>query len=155
MIHEGLATESPGNKMLLAHKIALDPTDAQRRYFVNAAGCDRFVWNLALEEWNRRYVAGEKPKAAEIKKDFNAFKYGAFPWISRVHRDAHADAFERLGKAWSAHFKNPKKTGRPTFHKKGRKDSFYVANDKIRIEADRIRLPIIGWVRMRSRQAAH
>ena len=34
--------------VILAHKIALDPTVKQQLYFAKAAGCDRFVWNLAL-----------------------------------------------------------------------------------------------------------
>ena len=39
---------------------------------------------------------------------------------------------------------------RPTFKKKGRcRDSFYVSNDKFRLDGRRVRLPKIGWVRMR------
>jgi len=168
--------------MILAHKIALDATVKQRHYFGCAAGCDRFVWNLALAEWNRLYAAGEKPKASEIKKAFNEFKYDAFPWLNDIHRDAHADAFERLGNAWSQYFKRLKEwsgktkkeksrraglsnqhlskkrdaahLGRPNFHKKGRKESFYAANDKLSVERlpngrGVIRLPVIGRIRMR------
>lgn len=140
--------------MILAHKIALDATMKQRRYFSNAAGCDRFVWNLALEQWNAEYAAGKKPRATELKKRFNATKYQQYPWMKEIHRDAHADPFARLQKAWVAFFKNPKQSKPPRFHKKGRKDSFYVANDKFEIEKltngrGRVRLPVIGWVYMR------
>jgi putative transposase len=38
--------------MLLAHKIALEPT-AQRWYFARAAGTARFAWNWAPAEWRR------------------------------------------------------------------------------------------------------
>ena len=177
---------------ILAHKIALDPTFKQRRYFERAAGCDRFVWNLALEEWNRQYseyrvseIAGKpdkslKPSGLKIKKAFNEFKYEAFPWLEQVHRDAHADSFERLAQAWSKYFKNidewkqkakVKKAkrkakglppfirkdgrtdddlGKPDFHKRGVKDSFYVANDKLKIvDKKLIQLPVVGEVRMR------
>ncbi len=127
--------------MTLAHKIALDPTDAK------AAGCARFTWNLALAEWNRRHEAGEKPKAAEIKADFNAFKYEAFPWMNEIHRDCHAQPFANLQKAFVGFFK--KIGAHPKFHKKGRKDSFYIANDKLSVEVGRIRIPVIGWVRLR------
>ena len=52
----------------------MDPTEKQREYFLKAAGCARFVWNLALEEWNKRHEAGEKKiSGREIKKAFNAF----------------------------------------------------------------------------------
>jgi len=180
--------------MILAHKIALDATEKQKRYFERAAGCDRFVYNLALAEWNRQYAeyaesvkSGKpdkslKPSGAKLKKQFNEFKYEAFPWLEGIHRDAHADPFMRVQEAWSKYFKamdewkrkglakkNKRKAkglkpfirkdgrtdddmGKPDFHKRGTRDSFYVANDKLKIIRDkkgsRIRLPVIGEVRL-------
>ncbi len=132
--------------MILSHKIALDPTLRQREYFAKAAGCARFVWNLALAEWNRRFDAGEKPNHTVIRKDFNAIKYFAFPWIKDIHRDAHSEPFRHLQKAFNAFFN---KTGAyPRFKKKGQKDSFYAANDLVQISNKMIRLPRIGWVKM-------
>ncbi len=52
----------------LAHKIRLDPTPDQIRYFKQAAGTARFVWNWALAEWNRQSEARQKPQAAALKK---------------------------------------------------------------------------------------
>ncbi len=141
--------------MILAHKIALDPTCKQRRYFAQASGCDRFVWNLALEQWNAEYAAGGKPKGSELKKRFNATKYQQYPWMQKVHRDAHAEPFARLQKAWATHFKNPKQSHRPVFHRKGRHDSFYVANDKFSIDDHVVRLPVVGRVRVREALRLH
>lgn len=175
--------------MILAHKIALDVTEKQRKYFFQAAGCDRFVWNIAVAEWNRQYVAfkrgeqAEKPTGSSLKKAFNEQKYEAFPWLEDIHRDAHADAFDRLAKAWSRYFSEIDKwrakakelkaeraakglkpwvrkdgrthddVGKPDFHRKGEKDSFYVANDKFKVVRDKsgsqVKLPVIGLVRMR------
>lgn len=132
--------------MILAHKIQLDPTFKQQAYFTQAAGTDRFTWNWALAEWNKAYEQGERPTANGLKKRFNSLKYNQYPWLSGIHRDAHADAFSRLGKAFAQFFK--RKAGRPKFHKKGRKDSFYVANDRMQVSGRMIRLPVIGWVRM-------
>ncbi len=133
--------------MILSHRIALDPTEAQRRYFAKAAGCARFVWNLALAEWNRRYAAGEKKiKADDIKSEFNSFKYQAFPWMKSIHRDAHSQPFYNLRDAFRGFFKKQGK--HPTFHKKGRKDSFYVANDQFHVAYDVVQLPRIGIVKM-------
>ena len=43
--------------MLIAHRIALDPTNAQATYFARAAGTARFAWNWALGEWQRQHQA--------------------------------------------------------------------------------------------------
>ena len=134
--------------MILAHRIALDPTFAQRAYFARAAGTARFTWNWALAEWDRRYAAGEKPNGQTLKVVFNAIKYDAYPWLKDIHRDAHAQPFANLHKAFSAFFKGTAQ--RPTFKKKGKcRDSFYVANDKLHLDGYRLRLPVLGWVRLR------
>ena len=133
--------------MILSHRIQLDPTVAQARYFARAAGTARFVWNQALAEWNRLYAAGEKPKAATLKVAFNATKYQRWPWMKGIHRDAHSQPFTNLQRAFSAFFKKTAK--HPTFKKRGKaRDSFYVANDKMSVDGFSVRLPVIGGVRL-------
>lgn len=133
--------------MILAHNIQLDPTCKQASYFSRVCGTSRFVWNWALAEWNRQYEAGEKPNGMKLKKQFNAIKYEQFPWLEGIHRDAHARPFTNLQSAFVAFFK--KRAKRPRFKKKGVHDSFYVANDKLRFDGKRVRLPVIGRVRLR------
>lgn len=133
--------------MILAHKIQIDPTRKQANYFARACGTSRFVWNWALAEWSRQYEAGEKPNGLKLKKQFNAIKYEQFPWLEGIHRDAHAQPFSNLQSAFVAFFK--KRAKRPRFKRKGVHDSFYVANDKLRLDGKRIRLPVIGWVHLR------
>ena len=41
--------------MLIAHRIALDPNNAQATYFAGACGVARFAYNWALVEWKRQY----------------------------------------------------------------------------------------------------
>lgn len=133
--------------MILSHKIELDTTCKQRRYFASAAGCARLVWNQALAEWDRQYQAGEKPNGMKLKKEFNAKKYELFPWMKTVHRDAHSQPFANLDKAFRSWFKGASK--RPTFKKKGKcRDSFAVANDKFRLDGESVVLPKIGRVRL-------
>ncbi|MBU0550587.1 transposase [Myxococcota bacterium] len=138
--------------MQLTHKIALYPTPEQANYFARACGTARKVWNWALNEWNRQYAAGQRPSAMALKKQFNAIKYNLFPWLKDIHRDAHAQPFAHLGKAWSRFFADVKANKRahaPRFKKKGRcPDSFYVANDKFSVTAKNVRLPKIGDVSM-------
>ena len=138
--------------MQLTHKIALKTTDSQIEYFKKAAGTSRFVWNWALSKWNTLYLAGEKPNAMGLKKVFNSIKYQEFPWLKEMHRDSHAQPFAYLGKAWKKFFteiKSGKSANVPQFKKKGRgRDSFYVANDKFRLEGLTIYLPKIGCVEL-------
>jgi len=144
--------------MLLAHRIRIDATPDQRAYFARAAGTARRVWNWALAEWQRQVDAGGKPNAMALKKQFNRIKYAdpawldenGLPWIRTIHRDAHSQPFAHLARAWTRYFE-ARRTGQaahlPRFKKKGRcTDSFYIANDKFRIEGKQAVLPKIGRV---------
>jgi putative transposase len=146
--------------MRLTHKIALCPTPEQVDYFKRACGTARKVWNWALAEWRRQYAAGGKPNAMALKKQFNAIKYrdpewldaNGQPWLKTIHRDAHAQPFVYLDKAWKRYFAD-RKAGKPAFEpkfkKKGKgRDSFYVANDQFRVRGKTIRLPKVGDVAM-------
>jgi len=166
--------------MQLTHTITLAPTGEQERYFRQASGTARFCWNWALAEWNRQYGAGERPTAAGLKKQFNAIKYQQFPWLAAIHRDAHAQPFTHLARAWSRYFaalregaipapderaerRRWRRAGvklayPPVFKKKGRaRESFYVANDKFSLSGPddpagpAIRLPKVGLVRLTER----
>ena len=131
-----------------SHKIALGPTADQEQQFQRAAGVARFTWNWALAEWDRQYRAGEKPTAFGLKKRFNAIKGEQFPWVYDSPRDANAQPFANLGKAFTRFFR--KEARRPRFKKKGKcRDAFYVANDKFHVDGKVITLPRIGEVKMR------
>ena len=133
--------------MIRAHKIRLNPTPEQANYFARAAGTSRFVWNWALEEWNRQYEAGERPTALGLKKQFNEIRREHFPWTWEVTKNASDQPFLDLGKAFTAFFE--KKARRPRFKsKKRRKASFYLANDQFELGDYRIWVPKLGWVNM-------
>ena len=147
--------------MLLAHRIRLAPSSAQRDYFVRAAGTARRVYNWALAEWLRQRDAGGKPNAHALKRQFNAIKYSdpgwldeaGQPWLKSMHRDSHSQPFANLARAWTRYF-DAKRSGQlahpPRFKRKGRsRDSFYVANDKFRLEGHCVVLPKIGKVALR------
>ena len=44
--------------MLMGHRIALDPNNAQSAHLFRAAGTARFAYNWALSEWKRQYERG-------------------------------------------------------------------------------------------------
>jgi putative transposase len=138
--------ESP---MLLAHKIALDPSAKQRVYFARAAGTARFSFNWALAEWQKQYKAGGKPSEISLRRQFNALKREQFPWVYDVTKAAVQEAIIDLGTAFRAFFE---KRGRyPRFKKKSGRASFCAANEAgtFRTDGKRIKLPVIGWIRMR------
>jgi putative transposase len=127
-----------------AHKIRLVPTKAQETALRKACGVARYTWNWALAEWDRQYKAGLKPTAFKLKKQWNQEKP---EWVYESPKDANQQPFSFLGKAWNAFFKGT--TGRPSFKKRGLQDNFYVSNDKFSVAGRRVRLPIIGLVKMR------
>ncbi|WP_210756721.1 helix-turn-helix domain-containing protein [Caldichromatium japonicum] len=71
--------------MLMAHKIAPDPNNAQVTYFAKACGVARFAYNWALEQWGKQYEAWKrdnglpKPSEAALRRQLNAIKRQQFP----------------------------------------------------------------------------
>ena len=144
--------------MLLSHRIRIEATPEQCDYFVCAAGTARRVWNWALAEWRRQVASGLLPNAMALKKQFNAIKYAhpdwldseGQPWLRTIHRDAHARPFANLANEFARYF-SARRAGQlahpPRFKKKGHcRDSFYVANDKFRVEGKSAILPKLGRV---------
>jgi putative transposase len=141
--------------MLIAHRIALDPTDKQGTYFARASGTARFAWNWALAEWQRQYAARAddpvlpQPSDTSLRRQLNSLKREQFPWMFDVTKCAVQEAIIDLGAAFRSFFE---RRGRyPRFKKKGGRDSFCAANEAgtFRVDGQRIKLPVIGWVRMR------
>lgn len=139
--------------MLMAHKIALNPNNAQATYFARASGTARFAYNWALAEWQRQYEAWKadnsqpKPSQAALRRQLNALKREQYPWMLEVTKNAPQMAIIQLGEAfknfWAGRAKYPK------FRKKGVHDRFTLTNDQFSIDVRRIRIPNLGWVRMR------
>jgi len=139
--------------VLIAHRIALVLNNAERTYLAKCCGCARLTWNWALAEWDRQYQAGERPNALAIKKQFNAVKYGLFPFLEEVSQYPVSQAFADLRRAWSNFFRSVKQKdgqfGRPKFKSKRGRSSAYFANTAIQIDERRIYLQKLGWVRLR------
>lgn len=140
--------------MQRAHKIRLNPNNAQATYFAKACGCRRFAYNWALAEWQAQYERGEKPSAYGLKKQFNSIKRERFPFITETTKWAPEHAFFDLDKAFKNFFrrlKQGKKPGFPRFKKKGQRDSFYISGSVVKLNQKSICIPKLGWVRMRER----
>lgn len=141
--------------MLITHKIALDPNQAQRLYFSKASGVSRFAYNWAVAEWKRQYEAGLKPNEAKLRRELNAIKRSQFPWMLDVTKAVPQHAIKNVGKAFKAFFEN--QGAYPRYKKKGRSRDSFRSDDGPRtstssavdVNAKWIKLPRIGWVRMR------
>ena len=139
--------------MILAHKIALDPNNAQATYFARACGVARFAYNWALAEWKKQYEAAKvdsalpKPSQMSLRRQLNAIKREQFPWMLEVTKNAPQMAIIQLGEAFKNFFAGRAKY--PKFRKKGVHDRFTLTNDQFSVEGSRIRIPALGWVRMR------
>jgi len=139
--------------MLIAHRIALDPNDVQATYLSRAAGTARFAYNWALAEWKRQYEAWKadnnqpKPAQAALRRQLNSIKRERFPWMLEVTKNAPQMAIIQLGQAFQNFFAG--RARYPQFRKKGVHDRFTLTNDQFDIDASRIRIPNLGWVRMR------
>lgn len=139
--------------MIIAHKIALDPNNAQATYFARAAGTARFAYNWALAEWQRQYAAWKqdnslpKHSQAALRRQLNAIKREQFPWMLEVTKNAPQMAIIQLGEAFKNFFAGRAKY--PKFRKKGVHDRFTLTNDQFSIDGSCIRIPHLGWVRMR------
>lgn len=141
--------------MLKAHRIALEPNDIQCTYFFKACGVARFAYNWALAEWQKQYEEHKKypdkpqPSEGSLRRLLNSIKRTQFPWMMEVTKNAPQMAIIQLGKAFKNFFSGRAKY--PTFRKKGVHDRFTLTNDQFDIEDYRMRIPNLGWVRMREK----
>jgi putative transposase len=139
--------------MLIAHKIALDANNAQANYFARAAGTARFAYNWALAGWTRQYEAWKadnilpKPSQQSLRRQLNTIKREQFPWMLEVTKNAPQMAIIQLGETFQNFFAGRAKY--PKFRKKGVHDRCTLTNDQFSIDGSRIRIPNLGWVRMR------
>ena len=139
--------------MLIAHRIALHPNNVQTTYLSRAAGTARFAYNWALAEWSRQYEAHKadaslpRPSQMALRRQLNGIKAERFPWMLEVSKNAPQMAIIQLGAAFKNFFAGRAKY--PKFRKKGLHDRFSLTNDQFSVDGSRIRIPNLGWVRMR------
>ena len=135
--------------MQRAHKIRIYPTKEQEIRLYKTAGTSRYVYNWALDQWKSMYDAFDKGLSQEKP---SAFKLAARwtkerpAWATEVARCSQTRAIINVGTAFQNMWRG--KAAYPKFHKKGRKDSFYVTNDGAHIKGSYITLPRIGKVRL-------
>jgi putative transposase len=89
------------------------------------------------------------PSQLALRRQLNAIKRDEFPWMLEVTKCAPQMAIIQLGDAFKNFFAH--RARHPVFRRKGQYDRFTITNDQFKVEEKRIRIPNLGWVRMRER----
>lgn len=96
-----------------------------------------------------------RPSEGALRRQLNARKREQFPWMLEVTKCAPQEAIIQLGRAYKSWFdslagkrKGPKVRA-PRFKRKGERDRFKIHGIVVAFEGSRIRIPNLGWVRMR------
>lgn len=135
------------------HKIALDPANVQATGLARAAGCARFAYNWALARWQEQYEARKldplspAPSQMALRRELNAIKRHEFPWMLESTKCAPQEAIIALGVAFKNFFAG--RARYPRFKKRGEHDAFRLSSGQFRIVGKRVRVPSVGWIRMR------
>ena len=136
--------------MYRAHKIRIDCTKEQHSLLMQTAGCARYAYNWGLEKWGKMYEAWkadsslEEPSWTGLARQWTIEKP---EWASKTARNAVTCSLSNLGKAFNNFIR--RKAKYPKKHKRSQGISFQISNDKAAIVDNRLRLPNIGYVRLR------
>ena len=132
--------------MLRGIQIRVYPNEEQRVYISRLLGCCRFVYNHLLAFQEGLFKSENRgAKFKEVTDFFNREKREN-PFLYEVHSKVLQQSRIDLQTAWSNYFKSigktsGKKSNKPTFHKKGVKESCRFPVDAfIGIEGNRISL---------------
>ena len=139
-------------KTLRGYKTELNPNNRQKTVLAGHGHAARFAYNWGLQRWNELYEAGEKTNAMKLHKEINVLKNSELSWLRSFSKCAPQEALRDLQKAFQNTFsrlKKGKKPGFPKFKSRHRCPLKYRLTGSIHIEPKRIKLPNIGWVRLK------
>ena len=136
--------------MYRAHKIRIDCTKEQHSLLMQTAGCARYAYNWGLEKWGKMYEAWKADSSLEKPSRYSVSRLWTLEkpeWADKTARDPVTCAFINLGTSFKNFFRH--NTKYPKKHKRSQGISFQVAPDKAAIVGNRLRLPNIGYVKLR------
>ena len=127
------------------HKITLDPTFKQGRWFSQQCGYARFAYNQALSDFKVGLDTDNFQSWQTLNNNFNKTKQG-YDWTSSQDQRAALYAIKNLGQGianWVS-----KRAKFPKFKGRGHKQSFTTDEQTVRVEGKKIKLPKVGWIKM-------
>lgn len=144
--------------MLKSFKTEINPTPEQKIKIHKTIGVCRYIYNFYLAYNKELYDKGEKFMSG---KSFSVWlnneylpKHPEYAWIKEVSSKAVKNSMENANKAFTRFFK--KQSGFPKFKKKSTSDvkMYFVKTDAktiISCERHRIKIPTLGWVRLKEK----
>ena len=144
--------------MLKSFKTEIKPTQEQIVKINKTIGTCRYLYNFYLAHNKELYDKGEKFMSA---KSFSVWLNNEYipdnqdkSWIKEVSSKAAKRSLENANRAFSSFFKG--QSGFPRFKKKSNQDvkMYFVKTDAkavIRCERHRIKIPTLGWVRLKEK----
>lgn len=136
-----------------AYKYRIYPNKKQQELINKTFGCTRFVYNYFLDLRIKKYNEEKKSlgynamskKLTSLKKDLT--------WLKEPDKDSLQKALKDLDNAYKKFFKEG--SGFPKFKSKRNNHKSYrtnCTNNNIRYEGKHIRLPKLGYVKIRDKQ---
>ena len=144
-------------KIHKSYKTELDLNVAQTKMCYQYAGAARFVYNWALNLLTEDYKSEKKlkPNSFMLQKLLTTKKQTDFAWLYEAPSRVTKFALDNVEAAFKNFFRKLKikdpTAGYPQFKKKGQHDSFTL-DQSITVEKDRIKIPKIGWVKLKEHE---
>ena len=144
--------------MLKSYKTELNPTPSQKQAIDKTIGICRYVYNFYIAHNTEIY---ESEKQFISGRNFSVWlnneyipAHPEYGWIKEVSSKAVKQSIMDADAAFRRFFK--RQSGFPRFKKKGKSESkmYFVRTNKrtvIRCERHRIKIPTLGWVRLKEK----
>ncbi|MCG2795418.1 MAG: transposase [Actinomycetia bacterium] len=139
----------------------MGPDKTQKKDLSNHAGAARFAYNWGLARKTESYrLTGRSPNAIELHRELNALKKTTYPWLYEVSKCAPQEALRDLDRAFSNFYRRAKekkkgklkgKVGYPRFKSRRRGLGSFRLTGSIHVEARRVKLPCLGWIRLKEK----
>ncbi len=143
-------------QLIRAYKTELAPIDAQLPELRRHADAARFAYNWGLR-WKMKVMEHNQlphprvrlPTAIDLHRELNALKKSRFPWMYESSKCAPQEALRDLDSAFMNFFESRARFPKLKSRKRGA--GAFTLTGAIRIRPGEIRLPRLGWMRLKER----
>lgn len=140
-------------KVSKGYKVELKLNNKQKTMLLQHAGAARYAYNWGLRKRIDLYEKEkESTNAIEQHRELNKEKQSTLAWMYSVSKCAPQEALRDLDTAFKNFFRNIKQGKKPGFPKfKSKKNGIgsFRLTGAIHVEPNRIKLPRIGWIKLK------